>query len=163
MVNVLQAMVLTDGPKMLLTPTYHVFRMFVPFQDATSLPVKLSTAQYKFGKLSVPRTSASAARVGDGSIELALVNLDPDKPARISAIVAGARLRQVAGEVLTATETDAHNTFDDPNAVRPEAFHDAKFEKDGRLAVTLPPKSVVPCTQLTSCSSGNFNVARRVV
>src|SRR2546430_8631071 len=41
MVNVLQAMILTDEAKMVLTPTYHVFRMYVPFQDATFLAVKI--------------------------------------------------------------------------------------------------------------------------
>ena len=43
MVNVLQAMILTDGPRMALTPTYHVFQMYIPFQGATSLPTEITT------------------------------------------------------------------------------------------------------------------------
>ena len=39
MINVLQAMILTDKEKMVLTPTYYVFKMYVPFQDATFVPV----------------------------------------------------------------------------------------------------------------------------
>src|SRR6185312_945188 len=54
MVNVLQAMILTRGPRMILTPTYHVFRMLRPFQDATALPVELTTPQYTLGSVSVP-------------------------------------------------------------------------------------------------------------
>src|SRR5690606_15923354 len=60
MVNVLQAMILTDKEKMLLTPTYHVFKMYVPFQQATHLPVDISkNPKYKIGKKSAPQVSAS--------------------------------------------------------------------------------------------------------
>ncbi len=66
MVNVLQAMILTKGPQMILTPTYHVFKMYQPFQDATYLPAELSTPQYTRGGASVPAISLSAARTAVG-------------------------------------------------------------------------------------------------
>jgi alpha-N-arabinofuranosidase len=141
-INVLQAMILTDGPKMVLTPTYHVFHMYIPFQDATSLPVDLKTPRYQYGKVSVPKVSVSAARVAGGDIDVALVNLDPDRPAQVSVAIAGAKPQQVSGSILTASAMDAHNTFDEPNAVHPEAFDGARIVK-GRLTLTLPPKSVV--------------------
>ena len=62
MINVLQAMILTDKEKMLLTPTYHVFEMYKPFQNATLLPAELTTPEYKHGEVAIPAVSVSAAR-----------------------------------------------------------------------------------------------------
>ena len=141
-INVLQAMILTDGPKMLLTPTYHVFHMFIPFQGATDLPVDLKTPNYTYGKTTVPEVSVSAARVASGDIDVALVNLNPDRAAQVSVAISGAKPQSVSGTILTAPTMDAHNTFDDPNAVHPVAFTGAKIA-GGRLTLTLPSKSVV--------------------
>ena len=141
-INVLQAMILTDGPKMVLTPTYHVFHMYIPFQGATSLPVDLKTPSYKYGKNSVPEISVSAARVAGGDIDVALVNFNPDQSAKVSVAIAGAKPGQVSGTILTGPTMDAHNTFDDPDAVHPVAFNDAQVV-NGRLTLTLPAKSVV--------------------
>ena len=66
MVNVLQAMILTDGPKMALTPTYHVFQMYIPFQGATFLPTEITTPDYTLGEYTVPAVSVSAARDTEG-------------------------------------------------------------------------------------------------
>lgn len=144
-VNVLQAMILTDGPKMLRTPTYWAYDMYKPFQEATSLPLDIKTPNYRYEKYSVPQVSASAARTKDGSIVVGLANLDPHKPATISANIAGAKEGQVTGQILTADAMDAHNTFDNPDAVHPVAFTGATL-KAGKLNVALPPKSVVVLT-----------------
>jgi alpha-L-arabinofuranosidase len=141
-INVLQAMILTDGPKMILTPTYHVFHMYKPFQDATSLPIDIRTGDYKYDKWSVPQVSASAARAKDGSIVIGLANLDPHKPASVSAIISGAQSGQVKGEILTSEAMDAHNTFEKPDAIHPVVFSGAKLAGD-KLSVTLPAKSVI--------------------
>ncbi len=77
MVNVLQAMILTDGPRMILTPTYHAFEMYIPFQGATSLPVDVRTPRYRLGEMNVPAVTVSAARDTEGRLQLAIVNLDP--------------------------------------------------------------------------------------
>ena len=90
MVNVLQAMILTKGSQMILTPTYHVFKMFEPFQDATDLPAELTAPRYALGDASVPAVSLAAARTASGSIAVALVNLDPNAAAEISVAIAGA-------------------------------------------------------------------------
>ena len=79
MVNVLQAMIFTDKDKMLLTPTYHVFRMYVPFQDATFLPVTVSAGKYRHGDIELPRVDAIAARDAQGKFWLAVSNLDPNR------------------------------------------------------------------------------------
>jgi alpha-N-arabinofuranosidase len=144
-INVLQAMILTDGPKMLLTPTYHVFHMYKPFQDATSLPIDIQTGSYAFDKLSIPQVNASAAKTKDGKIIIGLTNLDPHQTVVVSTALDGAKVSKVSGEVLTAAAMDAHNTFEAPNAVHPVAFTGAILS-GSKLSVTLPPKSVVVLT-----------------
>lgn len=141
-VNVLQAMILTDGEKMLLTPTYYVYQMYVPFQDATSLPIDIKSGTFVDGKYTVPEVTASAAKTKAGTIVVALANLNPNKPSVVSTAITGGKAMSVSGKVLTGPKLDSRNTFDAPNAVHPVAFDGAKLE-NGKLTVTLPPKSVV--------------------
>ena len=140
MVNVLQAMILTDKEKMILTPTYHVFEMYVPFQDATFLPAEITTPEYKLGDLTLPAVDVSAARGKDGRTYIALVNLDPNKPATVSTKIAGVSAKGASGRILTASTMDARNTFEQPNAIKPASFKGAR--KGDQLVFDLPPKSV---------------------
>ncbi len=144
MINVLQAMILTDGPKMVLTPTYHVFRMYQPFQDATYLPVELKSPWYNKEQWTVPSVSATAARGTDGLVRVALVNVDPNRPAAVSATLTGVNASAAEGEILTGT-IQAHNSFDTPEAVKPAPFTGASLS-GGTLNVTLPAASVVVLT-----------------
>ncbi|WEF33919.1 alpha-N-arabinofuranosidase [Pseudoduganella chitinolytica] len=142
MVNVLQAMILTDKNRMILTPTYHAFRMYVPFQDATALPVAIkNNGKYSVGSVSVPQVSASAARGKDGKVYLALVNTNPNKAVDVTVNVTGMGAGKAVGQVLTAAAMDAHNTFASPEAVKPAPF--AAQANGGKLTVQLPAKSVV--------------------
>jgi alpha-N-arabinofuranosidase len=144
-INVLQAMILTDGRKMLLTPTYHVYHMYKPFQEATSLPVDIKTGTYSYGKWVVPQVSASAAKTRDGAVVVGLANLDPHEGASISAVISGAHAKRVKGEILAADAMDAHNTFEHPDAVHPVRFNGATLAGN-RLTAKLPPMSVVVLT-----------------
>ncbi|MFO7324753.1 MAG: alpha-L-arabinofuranosidase C-terminal domain-containing protein [Pseudomonadota bacterium] len=140
MVNVLQAMILTDGPRMLLTPTYHVFRMYVPFQDATFIPVSFEAGSWTWGDITLPRIDAIAARDVDGNLVLSLTNVDPHQPAAIEVSLDGVAAGSVSGEVLTGPKVDSINTFEDPQVVVPRPL--AATLEGGRLKVTLEPKSV---------------------
>ena len=143
MVNVLQAMILTDKEKMLLTPTYHVFRMYVPFQDATYLPVAYDAGWYTKGSIALPRIDVIAAKDGTGTLWFALTNVDPNRPANIAVRLSGlsgARAVTASGETLTAKAVDSVNTFDAPDAVRPKPIT-GKVEGD-RVVLTLEPNSV---------------------
>lgn len=142
MVNVLQAMILTDGPKMVLTPTYHVFSLYRPFQDATFLPTDLQTPSYRLGAVSVPALSVSAARAVDGAIIVALVNLDPNRALSVGGTLAGFAARKVSGSILSAAAMDARNTFEAPHTIEPKEFGGAQL-LGGKLSVSLPAKSVV--------------------
>ena len=62
MINVLQAMVLTDKQKFVLTPTYYVFKMYVPFQDAKLIPLSFDAGEYTHSGVSVPRVDVLAAK-----------------------------------------------------------------------------------------------------
>ncbi|NLG75451.1 MAG: alpha-N-arabinofuranosidase [Xanthomonadaceae bacterium] len=140
MVNVLQAMILTDGPRMALTPTYHVFHMYRPFQGATFLPTDDSTPRYTHGDVSVPAVSVSAARDSEGKIQLALANLDPNREAVVRTNLRGAQAKSASGRLLTAKQMDARNTVDEPENVKPTTL---SAKRDGNaVVVKLPPKSV---------------------
>jgi alpha-N-arabinofuranosidase len=139
LVNVLQALILTDGEHMLLTPTYHVFEMYKCHQGATLIPVELSTPDYVFGKASVPALHASASRDAAGNVHVSLVNLDPRRPASVA--IRGLN-GPLSGRLLTASAINTHNTFAAPEAVRPSRF-DGFSGQDDALSVSLPEKSVV--------------------
>ncbi|MFC4655747.1 MULTISPECIES: alpha-N-arabinofuranosidase [Rheinheimera] len=142
MVNVLQAMILTDKEKMLLTPTYHAYKMYVPFQDATSVPLKLTgVPQYQVGDISVPAVSATAARTKNGELYLGLVNLNPNQSETTEINLAGIVIASVSGQLLTAAQMDAHNTFEKPHAIEPKPF--SAKGNNGRLTLQLPAKSVL--------------------
>ena len=140
MINVLQAMIVTDKEKMLLTPTYHVFRMYVPFQDATYVPVNLEAGLWTHGNIALPRVDAIAAKGKDGKLYVSLTNIDPNRPVQIDASLAGFTARSATAETLTGDKVDSVNSFESPNAVAPKPL--AVSTEGGRLRVTLPPKSV---------------------
>jgi alpha-N-arabinofuranosidase len=140
MVNVLQAMILTDKEKMVLTPTYYVYKMYVPFQDATFVPVNFDAGTYMQGNITLPRVDALAARDVSGKLWLEITNLDPEKPVAIDTEIASATIKSAKGETLTASAVDSVNTFDAPNTVVPKPV--SATVKNGRLTLTVEPKSV---------------------
>lgn len=141
MVNVLQAMILTDKEKMLLTPTYHIFKMYVPFQDAVSIPVSiLGDEQYQFGDEQLSKISASGAIGKDGKLYLALANVDANNAESIT-IKAKTSLQTAIGQILTGDKLDTHNTFENPHVIQPASI--SVNAKNGDLSFTLAPKSIV--------------------
>lgn len=140
MVNVLQAMILTDKERMLLTPTYHVFRMYLPFQDATLLPVAFEAGRYQHGEVTLPRLDAMAAKGADGKVYLSLINLDPNRPADIDVAALGFKVKSASGETLAAAKFDAINTFEAPNTVTPKSL--TTKVSNGKAVVRLAPASV---------------------
>jgi alpha-N-arabinofuranosidase len=140
MVNVLQAMIMTDREKMVLTPTYHVFKMYVPFQDATFVPVAFDAGTYTHADITLPRLDAIAAKDTTGRLWLAMTNLDPHRPVEIEASLEGVTPKSAVGQTLTAPTVDSVNTFEAPETVVPQPVA-AKVE-DGVVSLTLAPRSV---------------------
>jgi alpha-N-arabinofuranosidase len=140
MINVLQAMIITEKEKMVLTPTYYVFKMYVPFQDATFIPVTFDAGWYTHGAVAIPRLDAIAAKDANGKLWLEITNLDPNEPVEVEAGLAGITAKSASGETLTAPKADSVNTFDAANTVTPKAIS-AKVQ-GGKLTLKLEPKSV---------------------
>jgi alpha-N-arabinofuranosidase len=140
MINVLQAMIITDKEKMVLTPTYYIYKMYVPFQDATFVPVTFDAGTYTHDNITLPRVDAIAAKDKDGKLWLEITNLDPNQAADVEASLAGISPKSVAGQTLTAPKVDSVNTFDAPNTVVPKAI--TGKVQGGKITLRLEPKSV---------------------
>ncbi|MBB6633022.1 alpha-N-arabinofuranosidase [Cohnella thailandensis] len=146
MVNVLQAVVLTEGEKMLLTPTYHVLEMFKVHQDAEALAFHGTFGEYSLGgEETLPQVSVSASKK-DGKVHVSLCNLSPDDSAELELELRGAEEAHTCTGVILANDAiNAHNTFEQPNLVAPAAFEGARMTGN-KLKISLPPASVVMLT-----------------
>ena len=141
-VNVLQAVILTEGEKMLLTPTYHVMKMYTAHHDAKLLPLTFESPSYIYNEESLPAISASASKDKNGLVHISLVNIDSKNENKIVIDIAKLGVKNFSGSILTASKLQDHNTFDNPNKIKPTVFK-AFQHKKGKLEITLPPFSVV--------------------
>lgn len=143
MVNVLQAMILTEGNRMVLTPTYHVFEFYTVHHDALLLPLSVTRGSaYSMGLDSVPAVSASASRDKSGTMHLTMTNLDPRTAQNVTVDIRGATITTATGRILTSGAMDARNTFEQPDAVKPASYTGARVV-NGLLTVALPPRSII--------------------
>ena len=140
-VNVLQALILTDEEKMMLTPTYHIFEMYKGHHDATLLPLHLESPTYAHRGVEVPSLSASASKK-DGKILLSVVHVNPNAPAELLVDFRGQDVSRISGRILTGNSIDAHNTFESPEVVKPAPFNEGRL-RNNQLRVAIPAKSVV--------------------
>ncbi|MEO8414628.1 MAG: alpha-L-arabinofuranosidase C-terminal domain-containing protein [Ginsengibacter sp.] len=141
-INVLQAVILTNKEKIILTPTYHVMEMYSVHQDAKLIPVTITTDKYSFGNEKLPSVSASASKDSTGLIHVSLVNINSKKEETISLTIEGEKYKTVTGRILTSVKMQDHNTFDDPEKIKPQVFTGASL-KGNLLSLQLPPFSVV--------------------
>ncbi len=141
-VNVLQSLILTDGEKILLTPTYHVFEMYKVHHDATMLPLHLNCENYVMDGKELPALSASASKDKDGAVHISIVNIDPAKEVKLLIDLRGGDYSDVTGRILTAPELTTHNTFEKPDEVKPAEFKDVKIKKD-IVSLVVPSKSII--------------------
>jgi alpha-L-arabinofuranosidase len=141
-INVLQAVILTEGEEMLLTPTYHAFEMFKVHQDAELLPLDFNSPSYAYGGKQIPQISASASIDANEQIHISLCNLNPGEAVQLQCELRGMAVSKVSGTILTSAAMNDHNSFDAPETVKPAEFTGTSIEA-GILCITLPPKSVV--------------------
>ncbi len=149
-INVLQALLLTDGDKMLKTPTYHVYDLYQPHQGGQAVRMLCGSSatdcetEGKGGKL--PLLSGSAS-LKDKTLTLTVVNTSATDGVEAS-------LRLFGGASPTKMETAwlqyptgdirAHNTHDALDTVTiGSGAYDAQA---GDLAFTFPPASVMRLT-----------------
>jgi alpha-N-arabinofuranosidase len=141
-VNVLQALVLTDGEKMIVTPTYYVMEMYAVHHDAARLPVEVTADRYTLGKESLPAVSASASRDSQGIMHVSLVNIDAARSQETRVEIRGTAIRSATGRILSSRTLQDHNAFDAPANVSPVPFGGAKIE-GSTVRLSIPPASVV--------------------
>jgi len=141
-INVLQSVILTEGAKMILTPTYHVFNMYKVHQDAELLPLHIKSAEYVYKDDKIPQISATSSISNDGKIHISLCNLSPKDAANVECELRGELKTKVTGVILTADEMNAHNTFENPERVVPIPFNEINIVKNN-LKISLPAMSVV--------------------
>ncbi|MBE6929607.1 MAG: alpha-N-arabinofuranosidase [Ruminococcaceae bacterium] len=139
-INVLQAVALTDGEEMLLTPTYHVFRLYREHQNNTLLGSYITTPM--LGEAgNVPQLIESASINDDGTIVATIVNTSMTESAEIACQIADFSVGSVSAEILTGDAHD-HNSFENKNAVTPADFTDFTLTADG-FSTVIPGCSVV--------------------
>jgi alpha-N-arabinofuranosidase len=145
MVNVLQALILTNKEQILLTPTYHVFDLYQRHQGAALLSTQVVAPDYTASDVRVPSISASASRGADGAVTLSVVNLHPDNRAGIEINIQGLAARTAEGRVITAPSMDARPEFGKADPLAPARL-DSVHVKRGAVTFVAPPKSITVLT-----------------
>jgi alpha-N-arabinofuranosidase len=161
-VNCLHSLMLTQGDKVALTPTFNVFKMYLPHQGATAVraeftassidnplgnkPVQVGGNSY-IGELAPVKTlaglsgSASIPAGQPRQLTLTVVNPHIDRPMTTEILVRGASIASAKGTVLASRDIHDHNDFSQPDAVKAVA---ASFgpPTNGCLIHTFAPASV---------------------
>ena len=141
-VNVLQAMILTEGPKMVLTPTFYVFEMYKKHMGAVNLPLEVQCDSLIAHNRKYPSISISASKNTSNEILITLANADPDNEKKIDLEIENNNISKINGSILTAKTTDSYNSFENPEVVKPTEFKNAKVTKKG-IKITIPAKSII--------------------
>lgn len=142
-INVLQALILTDKEKMVLTPTYHIFNMYKVHQDAKLLPSFAGTNSYQFGNEQISNVNVSASQDKSGKIHVSLVNLNPKEEIVANVILNGTKINQINANILSSSKYIDYNSFDYPNKVNKKEYKGFKKTSGNTVDMKLPPLSVV--------------------
>jgi alpha-N-arabinofuranosidase len=141
-INVLQAVILTNKEKMVLTPTYHVMEMYNVHQNALMIPVTLTSNDYSLGEKKLKAVSASASKDKNGVVHISLVNIDAHNEQEVNIDLGDLSAKSVTGRILHSDKLQDHNTFGNPSKIKPVAFANASVNGNA-LAVKVPAFSVV--------------------
>ena len=147
-INVLQAMILTDGPDMVLTPTYHVYDLYSDHQGGDSIRTLVSGPSIATEKGKVPQISGSASVKGS-TLTVTLVNASATEATETSVRLLGGSLKsviQTTGLEFPAGDIHAHNTVENPTVVTLAEQSLASSLDATSLVVNLPPASVTKLT-----------------
>lgn len=139
-VNVLQAVILTEGDKMVLTPTYHVFEMYRHHQDATLIDSELIAGTIETTAGEIPALTKSVSVDAKGIIHITLGNADAEKVEKMEITLGKKEVTGVSSEMIKGA-VNAMNTFEH-EAVSKEELSDLKFD-GSTITLTLPACSVV--------------------
>jgi len=141
-VNVLQAVILTEGKNMILTPTYHVMEMYKVHQDAKLIPISLQSTDFEFNQEKIPAVSVSASQDKQGRTHISLVNIDPKKNNKVRVDLGSVKAAKISGRILTAENLRDYNSFKKPTTIKPVVYNKAKAV-NGTIEVDIPAFSVI--------------------
>ncbi len=142
MVNVLQAVILTEGPQMVKTPTWYIFHMFRDHQDAQLVQSHIETQMIgEEEQYMVPNLTESASIDDKGRLQVTIGNLSVTESYPVETQIEGFAAKSVSAKILTGGMRDM-NTFENPQNVQEENFEGAVL-RDGKLCFEIPPCSVI--------------------
>jgi alpha-N-arabinofuranosidase len=141
-INVLQAVILTNEQKMVLTPTYHVMEMYNVHHDAVMIPLTLTSSEYSLGDKKIQTVSASASKDKSGLVHISLVNVHANKEQEVTVDLGNLSAKSVGGRILRSNKLQDHNSFDAADKVKPAAFNSAVL-KGNIVTLKIPAFSVV--------------------
>lgn len=142
MVNVLQSVILTDGPDMILTPTYHVFDLYKEHQDGDLVESSIESEMIGMEEdYQVPELTESVSVAADGTLHITVTNASADRAIPVEALLEGHPVTEVTGKIVGG-EMHEKNTFEAPDEVKVRAFDEVKIAGEG-FSFTIPPCSVV--------------------
>lgn len=141
-VNVLQAMILTNETDMILTSTNHVFGLYMPHKDATLLSHDLKSEEVTFGKETMEALIISTPKSSDGTVNISIANLNPDKKIDLDVVLRGIDAKTVTAEFIAAPAINSDNTFENKEVVKKAAFKGFKLDKDN-LKISVPANAIL--------------------
>ena len=141
-INVLQAVILTNEEKIILTPTYHVMEMYNVHQDAALIPADVNSNDYTSGDKKLKAISASASRDKNGAVHISITNIDAKNPQDVSIDLGGIQVKSITGRILHSGKLQDYNSFEDPNKIKPSAFNEAHLA-GSNVTLRVPAFSVV--------------------
>ena len=142
MVNVLQSMILTEGEKMVKTPTYHVFDLYQVHQENDLLGSSLETEQVGLeDEYMVPNLTESVSVDANGVLHITMTNVDLEKAYLVEAVLLGKEVGEIKAEIVTGHMQDK-NTFEAPETVGVQGFDGVQATKEG-ISFTIPACSVL--------------------
>ena len=141
-VNVLQAVILTEGEKLILTPTYHVLKMYAVHQDEQLIPLHYNSPLYTHKGESLPALSMSASKGQNNSVNISIVNIDINQSHTVTIDLTDLGVKKFQGTILRSNSIQDHNEFDNPEVVSPKPYKGVKI-KDREAIVEVPPFSVI--------------------
>jgi alpha-N-arabinofuranosidase len=143
LVNCLHSLFLAHEDRFILTPTYHVFEMFMPHMGAQAVRAEFSAPQVKYTRNGDPaefRGLSGSASLSGKQLTLTVTNPHLSEARETEIAVRGARIESARARVLTSSDIHAHNTFENPRAVEPR--DEQVSVSAGALVYRFAPASV---------------------
>jgi alpha-L-arabinofuranosidase len=143
LINCLHSLFLAHEDKFILTPTFHVFEMFMPHMGGRAVRTVFSAPEVQYTRVDKPAEFwglAGSASIKDKQLTLTVTNPHLSEPRETEIAVRGARAGRVQAHVLSMPDVHAHNTFENPAVVQPRTEQAAVA--GGVISYRFPPASV---------------------